>query len=96
MLNKRIFVNLANIWFEQNPNMKKYHLAQALGISKQYVSRAYSNQQGDTVAYKHIDKLMRLTNHAIVIYPGDYFSVVKINHEKILENALSQEVLEEK
>ena len=95
MLNKNIFVELADVWFKQNPKMKKYHLAQVLGISKQYVSRAYSSQQGDTVAYKHIDELMKLTHHSVVIFPGNYFSIVPINHDKIVESALMDKALKE-
>ena len=96
MLNKNIFIDLANVWLEQNPKMKKYHLAQALGISKQYVSRAFSDKESDTIAYKHIEKLMRLTHHAVVIFPGDYFSIVSISHKQITEQALTKKALEAK
>ena len=86
MILKQAFIKLVNIWFGQDPSRKQYQLAEILGVSSQYLSRALIDDQG-SISYKYVNKLMEMTDHAVIIYPGNYTKIVCLKSEdKVINN----------
>jgi hypothetical protein len=85
MISKKIFIALVEVWFDQGDKRRKCQLSKILDVSSQYISRSFSSDVG-SVSSKHIDKLMEITDHAVIMYPGGYFKILDLkSKEQILK-----------
>lgn len=92
MISKKIFIELANLWLNQGCKRRKYQLSKILDVSSQYISRSFSSDVG-SVSFKHIDKLMEITDHAVIMYPGGYFKIVDLkSKEQVLKIGVKNEL----
>ena len=87
MITKELFRSLATIWLKSEKGRRKYQLAEKLGVSKQYVSRAFSNNTDEVVSGRHIQTLMELTDSAVILYPKGYFKIIQMeSKDKVMEH----------
>lgn len=87
MITKELFKSLATLWLKSEKGRRKYQLAEKLGVSKQYVSRAFSSNDDEIVSGRHIQTLMELNDCAVILYPKGYFKIVQMKStDQVMEN----------
>lgn len=87
MITKELFKSLATIWLKSEKGRRKYQLAEKLGVSKQYVSRAFSSNDDEVISGRHIQTLMELNDCAVILYPKGYFKIIQMKStDKVMEN----------